>query len=408
MAPDVRVPPPAPAPAAPPAVSAVVAAPKPAEPPPRVVRGVTDHEIVLGMATAISGSAKEYGRQMKLGIESAFQRANDRGGVNGRQLRLVTVDDGYEPARTIPAMKELYEHVGAFGIMGNFGTATANVAVPFALEHKMLFFGAQSGATLLRRDPPDRYVFNYRASYAEEAAAIASYLLRVRRIRPERIAVLAQDDPFGESVYASLSKTLRAMRPDAAPLFRVTYQRNTVDVKDAAAQIRARGVPTDAVVLLAITRPAARFIEQMTGWTHGMQFITGSWTDSAGLAEELKMIGLRSAGGVVITQVVPSADSSATAVLEFKAAMAKYNPEERIDGTALEGYLMANVLIEALQRAGRELDTEGLVTALEAIHGFDLGIGTPIAFSAAEHQGSHRVWGLQLDGNGHYQQIDLE
>jgi branched-chain amino acid transport system substrate-binding protein len=233
-------------------------------------------------------------------------------------------------------------------------------------------------------------------------------LIRVRRIRPERIAVLVQADNFGDTVYASLSKTMRALRPDAAPLFRVGYQRNTVDVTDAVAQVRARNVQTDAVVLLAITRPAARFIEQLSATNRGVQFITGSWTNSAGLAEEMKMLGTRSTSGVVITQVVPATDSSATAVLDFKSAMARYNPQEQGDSTALEGYLMTNVLLEALRRAGRDLDTERLVTMLEDIHGFDLGIGAPISFSATEHQGSHKVWGIQLDGNGHYQPVDLE
>jgi len=392
---------------APPPV-APAADPRQAAIPPSAVRGVTDREIVFGMATAMSGSAKEYGRQMKLGIEAAFQHANDRGGVHGRQLRLVTVDDGYEPARTASAMKELYEHHGPFGIVGNFGTPTAAVALPFALDHKMLFFGAYSGAALLRRDPPDRYVFNFRASYAEEASAIVSYLIRVRRIRPEHIAVLAQDDAFGDSVYASLSKTMRALRPEAPALFRVGYQRNTVDVEQAVEQLRARGVSVDAVILLALSRPAAKFIEQLSGTNRRVQFITGSWIDREGLSEELNMLGPRYANGVVVTQVVPSPESSATAVLDFKAAMARHSPEERIDSTALEGYLMANVLIEALRRAGHELDTERLVAALEAIRDFDLGIGTPIAFSSTEHQGSHKVWGTRLGDAGHYEQIDLE
>ena len=109
---------------------------------------------------------------MKLGIEAAFRVANASGGVHGRQLRLIAADDGYEPTRTAVTMKQLYERDQVFGVVGNVGTPTAAVGLPYALDRKMLFFGAFTGAGLLRSDPPDRYVFNYRASYAEETEAI--------------------------------------------------------------------------------------------------------------------------------------------------------------------------------------------------------------------------------------------
>ena len=102
---------------------------------------------------------------MKQGIEAAFNVANAKGGVYGRQLRLIAADDGYEPTRTAATMKQLYETDQVFGLVGNVGTPTAVVALPYALDRKMLFFGAFTGAGLLRNDPPDRYVFNYRASY---------------------------------------------------------------------------------------------------------------------------------------------------------------------------------------------------------------------------------------------------
>src|SRR5262249_25590645 len=129
---------------------------------------------------------------------------------------------------------------------------------------------------------------------------------------------------------------------------------------------------------------------------------------SSGLAEELKMLGPRYTSGVVVTQVVPSSESSASAVLDFKATMAKYLPEERPDGTSLEGYLMTNILIEGLRQAGPKLDTETLVKALEGIRDFDLGIGVPINFGSSEHQASHKVWGTRLDETGRYQPLDLE
>src|SRR5262249_15997152 len=98
----------------------------------------------------------------------AFNLINDAGGIHGRQLSLVAADDGYEPTRTAETMKELYEKERVFGFVGNVGTPTAVVGVPYALGGRELFFGAFTGARPLEGEPPDRYVFNYRASYAEE------------------------------------------------------------------------------------------------------------------------------------------------------------------------------------------------------------------------------------------------
>ena len=174
--------------------------------------GVTETEIRFGMSAPFSGSAKELGRQMKLGVETAFNVINDAGGVHGRQVKLVAVDDGYEPTRTAETMKQLYEKDQVFGIIGNVGTPTAAVALPFALRQRMMFFGAFTGANLLRRDPPDRYVFNYRASYAEETDAVVRYLVNVRRLRPEQIVVFAQQDAFGDAGFDGVAKAVRALR----------------------------------------------------------------------------------------------------------------------------------------------------------------------------------------------------
>src|SRR5262245_40595268 len=176
------------------------------------IRGVTDNEIRLGISAAFTGSAKELAIQMKLGIQTAFNLINDAGGIHGRQLKLVAADDGYEPTRTAETMKELYEKEQVFGFVGNVGTPTAVVGLPYALERRTLFFGAFTGAGLLRRDPPDRYVFNYRASYAEETDAVVRYLVKMRGVRPEQIAVFAQQDAYGDSGFAGVAKAMRALR----------------------------------------------------------------------------------------------------------------------------------------------------------------------------------------------------
>ena len=104
--------------------------------------------------------------------------------------------------RTVEAMKQLYEKDQVFGIIGNVGTPTAAVAIPFALERRMLFFGAFTGSGILRSDPPDRYVFNYRASYAEETDASVRYLVKMSKLKPQQIAVFAQQDSYGDSGFA--------------------------------------------------------------------------------------------------------------------------------------------------------------------------------------------------------------
>jgi branched-chain amino acid transport system substrate-binding protein len=378
------------------------------QPPEPVVRGVTDTEIRLGIAAPFSGSARELGRQMKLGIDTAFGAINAAGGIHGRQLRLIAADDGYEPTRTAAAMRQLYEKDQVFGIVGNVGTPTATVALPYALEQKMLFFGPFTGAGLLRRDPPDRYVFNYRASYAEETDATVRYLVNVRRLRLDQIVVFAQQDSYGDAGFAGVAKAVRALQGDASAILRLNYTRNTIDVNDAVERLRQYRKPIKAVVMVAAYRAAAKFIEKTRDLYPGLIYTNVSFVGSTALAEELRLLGGRYTDGVIVTQVVPAIDGYSSFVLEYKGALAKYFPGEVPDYVSLEGYIAARLLVEGLSRTGPRLDTEKLVDALEKLHDFDMGVGTPLNFSRAEHQSSHKIWGTQLDEAGRYQAIDLQ
>jgi ABC-type branched-subunit amino acid transport system substrate-binding protein len=377
------------------------------------VRGVTDSEIRFGISAPFSGSAKELGQNMKLGIEAAFSVANANGGVHGRQLRLVAADDGYEPARTAGTMKQLYETDQVFGLIGNVGTPTAVVALPYALDRKMLFFGAFTGAGLLRSDPPDRYVFNYRASYAEETAAVVNYLVKVKALAPEQIAVFAQQDAYGDAGFAGVEKAIRALRGGGNdPIVRLNYQRNTVNVEDAVAQLQQvqqkAHLPIKAVIMVPAYRAAAKFIEKTRDLYPDMIYTSVSFVGSTALANELMLLGKKYATGVIVTQVVPALEGHSTLVLDYKSALAKYFPGEAPDYVSLEGYVDASVLIAALKRNGPQLDTEKLVAAFEDLRDLDIGLGAPVTFSRSEHQAVHKVWGTQLDADGHYQPIDLQ
>jgi branched-chain amino acid transport system substrate-binding protein len=372
------------------------------------VPGVTDTEITFGISAPFSGPAKELGRGMKSGIDIAFAAVNEAGGVNGRKLKLVALDDGYEPERTKAAMKELAEARKVFGFVGNVGTPTAEVAVPYALEKKMLFFGPFTGAGLLRHEPPDRYVFNYRASYAEETAAIVKYLVSVRRIPIDEIAVFAQQDGYGDAGFNGVARMLRKYNRDPQKALRVGYQRNTSDVNQAVEQILGQRKRIKAVVMVATYKAAARFIEKVKAERPDMIFSNVSFVGSQALADELMSMGPKVADGVIVTQVVPLPQSKSTAVLRYQELLPRYSLGEKPDFVSLEGYLAANLLIEGLRKAGRDVTTETLVDALESLRGVDLGVGAAMNFGMSEHQASHKVWGTQLDATGVFRNIDLE
>lgn len=172
---------------------------------------VTDQEVTFGMVAPFSGPSKESGRRARVGLEVAFAAVNDSGGVNGRKLKLVAVDDGSEPARSEVVLRELVETRKVFALVGNVGTLTAAVAIPLVNEKGVVLFGAVTGSSMLRLRPPNRYVFNVRASYAEETAAMVRHLVQVKRIPPERIAVFAQDDAFGEAGFEGVAKAMRQL-----------------------------------------------------------------------------------------------------------------------------------------------------------------------------------------------------
>jgi ABC-type branched-subunit amino acid transport system substrate-binding protein len=369
---------------------------------------VTEKELRFGIAAPFSGSAKELGRQMKIGIEIAFNLANDLGGINGRQVKLFSADDGYEPSRTGEAMNQLWDTDAIFGIVGNVGTPTAAVALPFALDHRILFFGAFTGANLLRQVPPDHYVFNYRASYAEETEAAVRYLVRVRGLQPNEVAVFAQQDAYGDAGYEGVAKAVRALRGGyTEPIIRLNYKRNTVDVADAIVQLRLHK-SIKAVVMIATYRAAANFIVKTRDRYPKMIYTNVSFVGSTALSEELLLQGERFADGVIVTQVVPAVSGYSRAVLDYKAALAKYFPGEAADYVSFEGYIVGKILVEGLRRVGPQVDTEKLIDALESIHDLDMGLGTLLNFGPSEHQASHKVWGTQMDKTGHFNAIDLE
>ena len=414
----------APAPAPGSARPAAAAMPATPPPPPRtiapIVRGVTNDSITLGMSAAFSGSSRELGNHMKLGLETAFAAINDTGGIAGRTIKLLALDDGYEGKRALANVQDLINERSVFAIIGDVGTPTTKEALPFVLSKKALFFGAFTGTGLLRRDPPDRYVFNYRASYEDETAKMISYLVDVKKVPDHGIVVFAQNDSYGDAGYEGATKMLRK-KGRSDEVLRVGYDRNTVAIDDAVnklveyhnATVRVGNTerprhPVKAIIMVGTYKASARFIQKVRDKKIDAILLNVSFVGSNALADELKELGPSYGTGVIVTQVVPHFDSGATGIIKYREALKKYHPDQQPDFISLEGYIVGQLFAEGLRRTGRDLDTEKLVDAFERITDFDSGTGGNLSFSMSQHQASHKVWGTVLDDQGSFKSFDME
>ncbi|HYS82182.1 MAG TPA: ABC transporter substrate-binding protein [Anaeromyxobacteraceae bacterium] len=368
----------------------------------------TGATVRFGMVSPFSGPDKELGRSMRTGVELAFAAANEKGGVHGRKLTLVALDDGNEPARNAEAMRELIEKRQVFAVVGNAGTATAGAAIPVALEHKVPFVGALGGGAGLRKDVPDRGVFVYRPGLSEETAAAIRYLVEVRRIDPGEIAFFGQDDDFGEDGWNGAALQLKSYGKDPAQAIRTTFRRNTADVDGAVGRLRKAGPTLKGVVMVASSRAAARLVEKVLAFAPAAVFTDTSNADTAQLAEELVGSRVPLADNVVVTQVVPLPTSRSSAVMRYRALLEKHALGEVPAALSMEGWVVGTLVVKALEAAGPEANPDKLVAALEGLHGFDIGVGVPLGFSKTDHQASHKVWGTALDKAGAWRQIDLE
>lgn len=376
-----------------------------------LAQGITADKIILGTSTAMTGANKELGSNMVMGMQACFKSVNASGGIGGRNLELIVKDDGYEPDQAHKNMHQLFEGDKVFAVIGNVGTPTAEVTVPYANENKYLFFAPLTGARSLRRDPPDRYVFNLRASYADETEAMVHYFVEKKRVSPDKIAVFAQNDSFGDDGFAGVAKALEKYKIQPENILRVGYDRNTTQITEAVKTIEQNKDRVEALIMVATFKPAALMVQQIKDRKLNIQVAAVSFVGSELLAQQFKEMGADYAEDVIVTQVVPYYLSSASGVLRYRAAMKKFYPLSKPGFVSLEGFLAAECFVEGLKKtvsSGEALTTENVIDSLEQIKNLDLGIGPIINFGPSRHQASNRVWGTILDKKAQYKELEMQ
>jgi ABC-type branched-subunit amino acid transport system substrate-binding protein len=326
---------------------------------------------------------------MQAGILAAFDEVNRAGGVNGRQLELISLDDGYEPEIAIANTETLIGEDNIFALIGEVGTPTSLAVQSIAAEAGVPVFGPLTGAGFLR-EAAQSNVINIRASYDQEAEAWVAYL--TGDLDLSRIAVLYQDDSYGRSGLAGVEAALA--RRGMKLVSQGSYKRNTIAIKRAVLAIR-KGKP-QAVIIVGAYAPAAEFIRVSRSIGLTPLFANISFVGARALAANLGI----SAGGVMISQVTPSPDDETIPlVADYRAALARSQPLAEPGFVSLEGYMVGRFVATALEAAGPEATRESLLATIRTIGQFDLG-GVTLTFGPDDNQGMDEVFLTVIGADG--------
>ncbi|HEY5944137.1 MAG TPA: ABC transporter substrate-binding protein, partial [Kofleriaceae bacterium] len=431
-----------------------------------------DAPLVIGHSSALSGTNQALGTNMKLGIELAFKEKNDAGGIRGRMLQLEFRDDAYDPTTAESAARALMDvqpdsvapHCpttmnppvapaisdtalkrgpnAVLAMIGSVGTPTMVRAAPVVVETGSVFFGAFTGAATMLRDDKSgvckKYIFNVRASYAQEARATLEFFKRKQvggtATNFENIVSFDQNDTYGQAGYDGLVQAYKDLignfpgnADPANPIRRFRYTRNddtSVPAQAAAAQQylamllqQQSGTVTVGVMMTDTYGSATEFITRLRTWQNAsdmeqtnlqkatrlkLYFSNVSFVGPNALAERLMGAGTYAvygsgqqvsyAEGVVVSQVVPNYQNDNSDVVT------KYNQLISASGktpgfTSLEGYIAARIFIAGLEKHKGTFTTESLVADFETLGDLGLGIGASSGFKPDNHQYSQSVWG---------------
>ena len=370
--------------------------------------GIGTRDIRIGMSAAFKGPSAGLGVELYRGALAYYSEINQRGGVHGRAISVVALDDGYEPTPCIKNTIELVEKEQVFFLSNYVGTPTLTRALPLIkryADRQVILVGNFTGAQPQREEPYLDQVFNIRASYRQEMIALVE---RFWQAGVRKFGVYYQIDAYGRSGTDGVARGLaqHGMRITAEATY-VRGARFEDDMSPAVQALRQAGV--EAVLCTGAYQGCGAFVRTTrdVGWNVPISNV--SFVGSEAMLNLLTRHGQSNSRdytqGLVNSQVVPSYDEVALpGVAEYRTLMEKHNPQipealrdakhtpERLSFRSLEGYVNAKVIVEGLRRAGPNPTRAGFRQALESLKNFDLGIGAPLTFGPERHQGLDSVY----------------
>ena len=350
--------------------------------------GVTDTEVLIGNVQDLSGPLKELGAIIPSGSNMYFQYINDQGGVHGRSIKMLIEDHQYNPQKAVAATKKLVEKDQVFCLFQILGTSPCEAIRPILSETGTpLIAPATNSGTMsdLSREAGD-LIFHTDTGYDRQGEILVDYILNQNS--DAKIGIVYQDDDYGENVLEGIA---RAESEHNLTVQKESYQRGAIDFKGQTMNL-LKGGCTD-VIIAGIVREPVTVMKTAEAMNYKPNFFgTGPTVD----ARVGKLAG--SAGeGFTATYWANMWNSDAPGPILYRELCEKYDiPEPYIGLYHYYGFATAQLLVEGLERAGRNPTRKSLVRGLETFKNWDVGSFPPITFSRNDHAGVDKVQLVQM------------
>lgn len=343
-------------------------------------------EIKIGMSADFSDSISYLGNNMRTGILTYLNTFNK---TSEHKFKLITLDDKYNPLIASKNVRKLISDDNVIAFLGNVGTPTANVIIPILNEKKVILFGAYSGGNILREKANNKYVFNYRASYAQESYFIVTNLLKLG-LKPNQIALFTQNDTYGDSGYSGALKAFKKYGHDLSKVVHGRYTRGTLNIEIALSKMLDTNETLKAIVIVGVDKPTVKFIKYAKEDFPNVKFFSLSPINSKEVAKKINKYNK----DMYTTQVVPLLSSKKIKIVEeYKSKLKNEFPLESPNIISFEGYIIAKLFIESIKNIDlKKLDSKVVYSELNKMKNIDIGLGFSSFFDNVTHQYSSKLW----------------
>ena len=349
------------------------------------VPGITDNQVVVGAFQDQSGAAAVVGINMRKGMEAYFNWVNAQGGVNGRKIKFIVEDDGFQAARAIAATKKLVEQDKVFALVGTLGTPGVAATIDYIMEKQIPSIYQGSGISALAF-PPKKYIFPVQPNFISEGRIVATYV--VENLKMKRVALACEQTDIGTEGLRGVREQLAMYKME--PVEVVNF--GAADVDFSSQILKLMRAKPDAVIIYSTLKPAAGFLKQAKVMGLDAQFLT-TYVN----ADPIQMPALAGDAcvGLIAPGWVPVLGNDVDSVRYLEIYQATY-PKEMPSAFAAAGFIAGEVFCEGLRRCGKNPTREGLIAAMESLRDWDGIMAKGISYTPEFRSGKASMYFMRF------------